>query len=255
MEKSAPTITSTLKGTSWSVTINNPTEEDKAKWMNAVQLFDWVKDAKGQIEKGEKGTLHIQGMLKTKQVRFSQVQKAFPRAHIELAKNATALAKYVTKEETRVAPISSSIRYCTPADIQKELYDSCITLVCDNTISMKWSEGLSNNVLFTSAPRFPKIEASERKNHFLAKVNNIRDAEYSAWNNYFKSKADNILKTIYDDMIRKGFYGVEFISANNLTNGGFKKHLLSILIRHALHSPQENLQEEANEVEAQSETE
>jgi len=57
----------------------------------------------GQYEQGEEGTRHFQGMLKTPQVRFSQVKKAFPRAHIEVARNREALALYVNKQETRVA--------------------------------------------------------------------------------------------------------------------------------------------------------
>jgi len=40
-------------------------------------------------------------MVTTPQVRFSAVKKVFPRAHIEIARNKQALAKYVHKEETR----------------------------------------------------------------------------------------------------------------------------------------------------------
>lgn len=87
----------------WSITINNPTEEEykfplPAKWK-----------LNGQLERGEDtGTLHYQGMLNTAEtVRFSAVKKAFPRAHIEAAKNPAALAKYVQKEETRVSEVDS----------------------------------------------------------------------------------------------------------------------------------------------------
>jgi len=44
-------------------------------------------------------------MVKTPQVRFSAVKKAFPRAHIEVARNPAALATYVSKEETRVGQL------------------------------------------------------------------------------------------------------------------------------------------------------
>ena len=60
----------------------------------------------GQLEKGEAGTPHYQLMLNTGQVRFSAVKKAFPRAHIEPARNAQALGAYVTKEDTRVGQLS-----------------------------------------------------------------------------------------------------------------------------------------------------
>lgn len=85
----------TQRSACWSLTINNPTPGD----VNCV-LPGWKLE--GQYEEGEEGTRHFQGMLKTPQVRFSQVKKAFPRAHIEVARNATALGQYVHKDETRV---------------------------------------------------------------------------------------------------------------------------------------------------------
>jgi len=58
---------------------------------------------KGQYEEGKEGTKHFQGMLLTPQVRGSAVKRAYPRAHIEVARNKKALAAYVEKEDTRVA--------------------------------------------------------------------------------------------------------------------------------------------------------
>jgi hypothetical protein len=81
----------------WSVTINNPTAAE----VNVILPSGWTLT--GQYEVGEEGTKHFQGMLKTPQVRFSAVKKQFPRAHIEVARNQTALKQYVDKEETRVA--------------------------------------------------------------------------------------------------------------------------------------------------------
>lgn len=90
------------RGTCWSITINNPTDDDlKPSFPNNK----WVM--KGQIEQGKEGTVHYQGMLTTPQVRFSAVKKALPRAHIELAKNRQALEKYVQKEDTRVAVVQN----------------------------------------------------------------------------------------------------------------------------------------------------
>lgn len=62
----------------------------------------------GQLEKGKEGTLHYQLILKTPQVRFSAVKKQFPRAHIEVARNAAALANYVGKEDTRAGELPTS---------------------------------------------------------------------------------------------------------------------------------------------------
>lgn len=85
----------TERASCWSITINNPKEED----MNPELPAGWK--FQGQMEKGEEGTEHFQGMLTTPQVRFAAVKKIFPRGHIEVARNRAALAKYVKKEETR----------------------------------------------------------------------------------------------------------------------------------------------------------
>jgi len=83
------------RATCWSITINNPTEEDLSPTLPAK----WAQC--GQIEIGAEGTEHYQGMLTTPQVRFSAVKRVFPRAHIEVARNKQALLAYVQKEETR----------------------------------------------------------------------------------------------------------------------------------------------------------
>lgn len=97
------------RATCWSVTVNNPTPQDEENIALARQK-GWKVD--GQLEKGQQGTLHYQLMVRTPQVRFSAVKKAFPRAHIEIARNPSALATYVEKSDTAVAPLSSqSWRY------------------------------------------------------------------------------------------------------------------------------------------------
>lgn len=92
----------TDRASCWSLTINNPTEQDLKPTLPAK----WT--LQGQIEKGEEeGTEHFQGMLTTPQVRFSAVKKIFPRAHIEVPRNRQALEKYVHKEDTRVAVVAT----------------------------------------------------------------------------------------------------------------------------------------------------
>ena len=64
--KSAPSITghsqidaqklfAKMKSGAWSITINNPTQDDINRWRDA-KTQHWVKEAKGQLEKGENGT-------------------------------------------------------------------------------------------------------------------------------------------------------------------------------------------------------
>jgi len=93
----------TARSTCWSITINNPTEEEK-KCPNLPPGWKFA----GQLESGEEGTVHIQAMLTTPQVRFSAVKRHFPRAHIEVARNKNALQAYVHKPETRVGTIETS---------------------------------------------------------------------------------------------------------------------------------------------------
>lgn len=93
---------SSIRASVWSVTINNPTSQDEEEIALARQR-GWEVD--GQLEKGENGTPHYQLRVKTGQVRFSAMKKAFSRAHIEVARNDAALQNYVHKEETRVGDL------------------------------------------------------------------------------------------------------------------------------------------------------
>lgn len=83
----------------WSITINNPTPDDR---MALKEHPSFVKMVKFQDEIGEEGTPHIQGAVQTTQVRFSAMKKWLPRAHIEVARNKQALLNYVEKTETAV---------------------------------------------------------------------------------------------------------------------------------------------------------
>lgn len=96
---------STQRHSIWSITINNPTPADEEDIARARQK-GWKVD--GQLEKGENGTPHYQLMVSSGQVRFSAVKKAFPRGHIEPARNAKALEQYVHKEDTKVAGLALS---------------------------------------------------------------------------------------------------------------------------------------------------
>lgn len=122
-------MSSTDRATCWSLTINNPTPSDEEQIAQARQR-GWKVD--GQLEKGDSGTYHYQLVLRTPQVRFSQVKKAFPRGHIEAARNPDALAQYVAKSETRAGdlpesselyPSLSKVWDLIFAEIQKEFAD------------------------------------------------------------------------------------------------------------------------------------
>lgn len=95
----------TQRASCWSVTINNPNLKDEEE-INIARQKGWKVE--GQLETGEGGTRHYQLMVKTPQVRFSALKKAFSRAHIEVARNESALAQYVVKEETRTGTLLTS---------------------------------------------------------------------------------------------------------------------------------------------------
>lgn len=91
----------TDKGTYWSITAYN---DEIAICENSASWPPWVSKMHGGREEcPTTGRVHFQGLLQCKtQVRFSAVKKLFPTAHIEVAKDKSALMKYVMKEETAV---------------------------------------------------------------------------------------------------------------------------------------------------------
>lgn len=94
------------KATNWSITINNPTKNDE-EYLALARQKGWKVE--GQLEKGDNGTPHYQLLVTCKgQQRFTAMKKAFPRAHIEIAKDVAALRAYVNKEETRIAELPTS---------------------------------------------------------------------------------------------------------------------------------------------------
>lgn len=93
------------KSTYWSITINNPTADDREAIATA-RSRGW--QVEGQIERAEStGTIHLQLRLRTPHIRFGAVKKVFKRAHIEAARNPAALKNYVHKEETRVEELDA----------------------------------------------------------------------------------------------------------------------------------------------------
>jgi len=184
----------TDKSCCWSITINNPTDDDHLQWANMTS-FPWVKEVTGQLEKGEEGTVHIQGMVRTTSVRFAALKKALPRAHIEVARNQAALTKYVSKVDTRIGP-TVSVKTATQADLQMRL----LTVILEE---------------FDSAP--------ETSGEMLEFVTTHSAAIKKQWE-YYLDKAVNIL-------ILKGYFGVEFVVSNPQIRLAFKKYLPSVLYR------------------------
>jgi len=100
-----------VRASCWSVTINNPIAADEENMARARQR-GWKVE--GQKEVGKNGTPHYQLSVRTPQVRWAAVTKAFPRAHVEVARNPAALEQYVHKEDTKVGELEK----------QSEMYPS-----------------------------------------------------------------------------------------------------------------------------------
>lgn len=194
------------KASAWSITINNPNDDDLRQW-ESLKGLHWVREVTGQLEQGENGTPHIQGCLKTTHVRFSQVKRALPRAHIEPARSVAALERYVVKAATRVAPIPTT-KVATQADVQRRLYQlTCSTLGLD-----------------TNHTNPTQIEQA------------IRDMEARIWtamdykgnSNHF---AISMVNQAVSSFVRDGYYGIEFVMSNGQVRSAFVTHFSAIVIR------------------------
>lgn len=84
----------------WCFTINNPDlESDKTRFDEAPDRDYCVV----QLERGEDGTLHLQGVIGfTKQKYFNTLKTLHARAHWEVARSVPQAIAYCRKEETRV---------------------------------------------------------------------------------------------------------------------------------------------------------
>jgi len=203
----------TGKASCWSITINNPTDDDHAQW-ESVKTLPWVKMSSGQLEQGENDTPHIQGMITTEYGRFfEKLKQALPRAHIEIAKNKFALATYVHKTETRIGEVAEytrpPTRVATQQDIQTYLA-SRITVSAASKYPERWAASNEDIRVFMNCHGF-----------------------------VVKQDADYWIDDTVNHMIRQGWFGVEFVMSNNQIRSAFKRYLDSIVIRHldAVYSP------------------
>lgn len=82
----------------WCFTINNPSEEELPEEWTTNQL----KMMLCQLERGEEGTLHLQGYLEMKSpCRLAALKRLLPRAHLEVSRGSRFQAmNYCLKETT-----------------------------------------------------------------------------------------------------------------------------------------------------------
>lgn len=193
--------TTQKRATCWSVTINNPTEEDYAACKSENLPSGWRIE--GQEERGEEGTKHLQLMLRTQQIRFAAVKKHFVRAHIEAARSAAALQKYVNKEETRDGEkIKAASQIPTIFEYQR-------------IIAEKWDW----NEFQASIAEYIKVFPRKSPNQ--------------------DELAMRYLDSLVSRDIESGRCGAEWIATNPMWINCWKKFWRSIIKRHALHQVSE----------------
>lgn len=196
----------TDRGTCWSITINNPQPTDLEVELPA----GWKLT--GQMEIGEEEkTTHYQGMLSTPQVRFSAVKKVFQRAHIELARNKQALAKYVHKDDTRVAEVPDVVsRIPTLFDYQ-------------HVVAAKWDDS-EWEAFRDSQPEEDLVK------HGIGEI------------------ALKYVDTIVSKDIEEGIIGVEYIGINPMWRSAWKKFWKQMVVRERRRQKTDRQTDNENEI-------
>lgn len=204
-ERSEPT-TNGLKGSCWSITINNPSAADEQD-IALLQTKKWFKKWEGQIEQGEKeSTPHIQGCLHTEYIRWAAVKKVLRRAHIEKARNQMALVDYVHKPNTRTAELQTVVRV-GPAEVEKHIYQRIIRILqSESRGNSVWSERYVCDVLIGS------------------EVNGDLQRAFRGLD------AMSIFDDVVSELIAEGAQ-LEMWASNPLVRSGIKKYFHAIVIR------------------------
>lgn len=204
------------RATCWSITINNPTEEEIKDGNLLIQLpAGW--SCQGQMELGENGTPHYQAMLKTTQVRFAAVKKVFPRAHIEQAKNRKALEKYVHKPETRIGEVNNAV-------------SNIPTLFAyQHTIASRWNDDEFDAFVRLKRESMGEDEYAKYKESDLA--------------------LDYVDYLVGQDIIA-GVCGIEYIAINPMWRSAWKKFYRQLVTRERKLKSQQDIYNAAQEVHA-----
>lgn len=198
----------TVKGRHWSITINNPTDDDY-KEIEGLKTQVWFKSWEGQLEHPEGGTLHIQAKLETERVRWGKVKEALTRAHIEVARNSLALANYVHKTDTQVGELpSASSQWMNIQQFYRRMAEFVIKRFSEK---LDCDEGDVAQALCGYGTRdlAEKVEALK-----VAEKDPLKLVEQCA-----------------KQCIMEGYMGLEFVTANPQTKAMFKTYFWEVVGR------------------------
>lgn len=181
-----------LRSACWSITINNPTEEELK--FERVKANAWRIE--GQLERGKEGTVHYQGMLVTPQKpAFSTVKTVLPRAHIEKARQKELLQKYVHKSDTQLAKVEE-VGHSIPTIFE---YQDTVAQTPD------------------ILERINNLRNEYEKNGLFKEVEDC---------------ALVVVDAIVSKHIEQGMRGIEYIAINPMWRSSWKKFWRSIIKRH-----------------------
>jgi len=208
------------RGTKWSITLNNPTDHE---W-SVGDRPGW--SIEGQLEKGKEGTLHYQGILTTPKLSFGTIKAAYPRAHIERARNAAALTAYVHKADSRVAVVPSSKGPPSLFAYQHEAAAMILSETDAETFISKLDQ-IADEIradLDTEFLRCPKDNI--RKRNSIIKRMQEFDKEKEATRIFMEHLDFQITQAIAD-----GRTGLEYIASNPMWITAWRKYWRAMLRR------------------------
>lgn len=197
-----------VKGTNWSITLNNPTKEDYDS-IESLKALPWCKVWEGQLEQPEGGTLHIQARLKTERMRWGKIKELLPRAHIEVAKNSIALTNYVHKPDTRVAELPTiASRFMNVQQFYPILAEWTVIKIAED--------------LHESADDIRSV----LRGSTMIREHSDRVAE---WKKQYKVL--DLVRECAGVLIEQGTCGLEYIVTNPATKTMFKEFFWNIIMR------------------------
>lgn len=134
-EKAIAGCNTNKKARAYCFTINNYKNAD----IELLGTLEKECEIFWQKEIGQKGTEHIQGVLRWKNPRsFSQMKEMFPTAHIEICKNWIASKKYCQKIETRKILVRDPLDNIEPNELQKYTLKILKAVPGDRIINWIW---------------------------------------------------------------------------------------------------------------------
>lgn len=201
----------TDRSTCWSLTEQVESAEAAAVFMNQPVPPGWKLT--GQLEEAPTtGQLHLQLKLDTPRIRFGTVKKQFPKAHIEVCRDRVALAKYVSKDDTRIAAVAQP-QTPTIWEFNKMVAHKINTT--DFSLWILTMRGININ----NHPDTMYVDGE-----WMVLTNNI-------WKSATSSEMMTYVDRVISDFIREGVRGAEYMGVNPMFRSAWKTYGKALIER------------------------